>query len=165
MGRQVGFYTTLADDIVLARLLRKEFDCTMLAWNMSAPNRPERIGRLTAIKPGYNRQGHLILLPAELVSQLKVDEYGPKYWHINEHHSPAIVWTRSLASPTGSAAGRFWYESSKPGNKPKSKAFQTWADRVFGKVRRLFEKHPRLCPRCLIGLDFLAQLETGKVSI
>jgi hypothetical protein len=165
MGRQIGFYTTLADDAVLARMLRKEFDCTMLAWNMSVPEKPERIARLTPIKPGHNRQGNIILIPTELLSQLKVDEYGPKYWHINEHYSPVIVWSRSLASPTGSAAGRFWYETSKPGNKRKSKVFTEWADRIFGKVRWLFERHPRLCQRCLIGPDFLAQLATGMVSI
>jgi len=164
MGRQIGFYTTLKDDVHLAKVLREEFDCTILAWNM--PTRePKRIGRLTPIKQGRNKQDQVILVPNELLSKLKIAVYGPAFCRINEGYSPVIVWSRCYSSPTGSHAGRFWYEPSKPGNKMKSKVFRDWADRVFRKVQQLFEKHPKLSRLRLIGPDFLAQLATGRLSI
>jgi hypothetical protein len=114
MGRRIGFYTTLKDEMCLAKRVQDECDCLLLQSCMSAPNAPVEISRLKCIRPGKpNEQDPIFLVAAELSSNLKIDQYGPEYYRINEHYSPIIVWSRSLSSLAGSSNGRLWYEKSQ----------------------------------------------------
>jgi hypothetical protein len=166
MGRQIGVYTILKDEMCLAERLQDELDSLLLESCMSAPNAPTEIGRLKRIRPGKpNEQDPIILVPGELSSNLKIDQYGPEYFRINEHHSPIIVWSRSLSSLAGSFNGRLWYEKSRPGNRLKSKVFLAWAERVFRLVKRQFERNPTLSRHYLVGPDFRRELVAGKIRI
>ena len=166
MGRQIGFYATLKDEMLLAKRLQDEFDCVLLQSCMSTPDAPVEIGGLKRIRPGKpNEQDPIFLVPAELSFNLKIDQYGPEYYRINEHHSPIIVWNRSLSTSAGSSNGRFWYERTKPGNKVKSKIFLAWAERVFRLVRHQFKEKQALSQHYLIGPDFLRKLAAAKIRI
>jgi hypothetical protein len=165
MGRQIGFYMTLRDEETLLSQLRTELQCKVLLPRLSAGGKLQEVGRLQRIRQGHNLQGQLLLVPESLLSKLTIDKFGANNHRVNEHHSPVIVWTRGLASATGSYPGRFWFEVARPGKRKKSAVFSSWAARVFRRVQMMCAVHPRYSKSRRLGADFLSLLEAGKLCM
>ena len=145
MGKQVGFYMTLADERAFLENVRQEHGPLTAILSPSK----ERLEVVEALSVAGNVHKDIVICLATTLNDIIVKHYPAQGWYcVDVMNSEVIQFGRCAMKQGWLAPGRLWFDERTMTGR-KSEEFCAWANRLIAWFRRSYQRTDER--NCFVG--------------